>query len=389
MHFITWEGEIIMRILFIAPRMHTNQNPIIKGLVEDNNEVVFAAYTKSFSEDYSIINPAIIKRSILSKIICNFISKKETTNNAETKKLRWYIPSLFWAMKFVRKVKPDLVILRDSSKSSCVFYLICKLLFLKKVILYDQHPLLTRFSRSHKWLFPKVRYSPVLGEGVSPKFDNVFVSNHAYFVPFVYESNFRTIKKSMYPIQILDVGKFRDYKNHTLLIDAIGILLKKGCNKFSLTIVGQSKNSEEAAYLENLKNRIEEYKMGKFVKIFCNIPYKEMNDIYQKNDILVLPSKKEIAGMVVIEAMGNGLCVLSSDANGTAKYTKDIDSDNVFNHQNAHDLANRLLYLIENPNVLDTIKKNSLDYISHNCCYSEYKRIVSFILKKEFKYEWK
>ena len=48
-----------MRILYIAPRYHTNQIPIMEGLTEHGHQVCFVSHYAGRIEDYSCITPII------------------------------------------------------------------------------------------------------------------------------------------------------------------------------------------------------------------------------------------------------------------------------------------------------------------------------------------
>ena len=49
-----------MRFLYVAPRYHTNQMDIMKGLVERGHEVRFISHYAAIIEDYSDVTPIVL-----------------------------------------------------------------------------------------------------------------------------------------------------------------------------------------------------------------------------------------------------------------------------------------------------------------------------------------
>ena len=54
-----------MKLLFFAPRLHTNQHEILKGL-KKKHKIYFHSIYKGKTEDYSILKPKIISQSSFS-----------------------------------------------------------------------------------------------------------------------------------------------------------------------------------------------------------------------------------------------------------------------------------------------------------------------------------
>ena len=58
-----------MRFLYVAHRYHTNQAPIMKGLVEHGHEVCFVSHYRGEIEDYDYVTPVIAGYSVLFNMI--------------------------------------------------------------------------------------------------------------------------------------------------------------------------------------------------------------------------------------------------------------------------------------------------------------------------------
>ena len=235
-----------MRFLFVAPRFHSNQFPIVKSLYKSGHKIEFFVQYIGKSEDHSIVNPYLMKKSLLSILFHKFIDYKYYGDSVDTIKMRLFIPSMSNLFKKIKNYRPDVVIVRDRNFSSMYVYFICSLLKIKCTILYNQSPLYTKIGCTsdslvkrvikeilYKYCFPKVRITPVCTSNISElrsDEENYSIKEHDYFVPFIAEVS-DNVKGREYcqggKINILDVGKYRNYKNHFLLVDAIALINDK------------------------------------------------------------------------------------------------------------------------------------------------------------------
>ena len=126
-----------MNILFIAPRFHTNQFFTSKHLLKKNNVYYLCQY-KGPIENYKFIKPTICKGFFFP---LNFNFKNFDNTKAA------FLPDIYFLKKFLKRISPDIVILRHQSK---IFSYIC-LFFLKlykiKTIIYDQNELTLKVNK--------------------------------------------------------------------------------------------------------------------------------------------------------------------------------------------------------------------------------------------------
>lgn len=120
----------------------------------------------------------------------------------------------------------------------------------------------------------------------------------------------------------LYVGRLSSEKNILFLIDSL-----RDLNESELTIVG------DGPLLQELE------KAGSKNVVFKGyIENRRLADIYSEHDVLVLPSTVEPWGLVVDEALYNGLPVLVSSRVGCSKDLVDIDRTGyIFDHNNRDD----------------------------------------------------
>lgn len=378
-----------MKFLFVAPRFHTNQFTLVQELINKGNEVQFWVQYIGAIEDHNVLEPSVMKISLFSKLTCAFAKRKLSASEYESKRTRLFFPGFFSIISSIRQYNPDVVVLREYSKTTFVVYSCCRVLGIRNVIVYNQKPLdYCAFKSTIKRkiadiFFPKVRYTPVkeycLLNGNSYSTDS---NQHSYFVPFVINSYYG--KKEYLingKVNILDVGKFREYKNHKILIEALSKI--RDLKNVHLTIVGQASNEDEKKYLESLYKLIDTYNLNQFVSIETNVEFSNMKSLYLQNDILVLPSIKEEAGISVLEAMSYGLYVISTDNNGTAFYVKE-GGGTLFNHLSSNDLAFKLSEAINKPELIRKAGNKSRTYISDNCSIDKYISAMQYMLQTEF-----
>ena len=69
----------MMRVLYVAPRFHTNQIPIIRGWVKNGDQVLFISQFSGAVEDYTDLQPVVLG---YSKLFEWSIDRKSTRLNS-------------------------------------------------------------------------------------------------------------------------------------------------------------------------------------------------------------------------------------------------------------------------------------------------------------------
>lgn len=363
-----------MRILYIAPRYHTNQIPIMKGLREHGDEIYFFSHYVGKIEDHSYVMPEIIGYSPLYKVYDHIYTKCLHPDDpvAMDRKLLRGFPPIFKLSRRMRKVAPDLVIIRERSVYSIVAYLLCKIHHFT-AILYNQSPLWTekRDDISHKivdMLTPKVRMTPVRGN-VS---EDLVRDKNAYFVPFVMgisrESEQRSYLKDG-TIHIFTVGKYEKRKNLQMMLE-IFERLEPGY-PVQLSIAGECTTKAHQAVYEELEKYIQDHKIQN-VFLYKNLKRQEMEQQYEQADLFVIPSTREPASISQLEAMAFSIPVICSDTNGTACYVENGINGYQFADQNADSLRERIEIFLKNPSKINVMGRNSCQYLKQNCQFENY-----------------
>ena len=115
--------------------------------------------------------------------------------------------------------------------------------------------------------------------------------------------------KKQYPYILLYIGAIEPRRNPDFLIDIFERLDK---DDIGLVVIGKGVS------LDDFKKRIANSKRKKQILHFEQIPNKELGSIYGRANLFLLPTNYEIYGMVVMEALENGVPVISTPEAGPA-----------------------------------------------------------------------
>lgn len=370
-----------MRVMYVAPRFHTNQAPIVKNLLSLGHEVLFLVQRKEFSEDKSAIEPIVCKPNCIYKLIEDTKCNAKSSVWREDFRLRYFVPSIRGVYNVIHLFKPDVIIYREPTMFSLVARIIAILLGVPNLILYTQSPcVLQEMSVKRKILnfvrrvlFGTKIYSPVyvssLDEGV-----DTFFEQGVLFIPFIMEFDDFVLNREYIPngkIRLVDIGKYRDYKDHFVLVKALSLLPSDVKKEFDVTIVGQCVKDEEIEYYNLLLKFIRNKGLDDVIKLKSNIPFQDIDKVYLNNDVFILTSKRELASVAVLEAMKYGLVCISTNKNGTASY---VDKKNgyIFKAEDEVSLCNILLDLFYKKNQLPQMGIHTYQYAKNEFSPNSY-----------------
>lgn len=359
-----------MRFLYVAPRYHTNQMDIMKGLIEHGHEVCFISHYAALIEDYSYVTPVVLGYSRLYQLFdylyVHVIHRKRP--EAIVFKIQHGFPPMRRLKKLICDFRPDVVILRERSAYSMAAYLVCR----KKgypCILYNQNPLWSepvKKDLAHRIvakLSPKLRMTPVMGirqPGTS-------IKENDYFVPFVMEPRRAPGERTYFEndtVHILCIGKYEPRKHHLMLLQVVEELLQNqksagaspvaadggahGCDmhRIHLTLIGEATMPFQKENCEQIRQYVAEHHMEDMVTIKTNVPRREMEAEYLAADLYVIPSTREMASVSQLEAMSYSLPVICSELNGTASYVEEGVTGYQFKDCDREDLKRKLAMML-------------------------------------------
>lgn len=340
-----------MRFLYVAPRYHTNQMSIMKGLIEQGHEVCFISHYQAAIEDYSYVQPIVLGYSPLYRLLDFLYVKVIHRKNPEAIvfKIQHGFPPMHKLKKIVKSFQPDVVILREKSMYSMAAYHICKKAGYP-CILYNQNPMWSEPEKTdfvHRMvnrLSPKMRMTPVMGV----EKPGTCIKENDFFIPFVAEPQKAPSERTYFTdgvIHILCIGKYEIRKHHLMLLEVVEHLKDK--YPLHLTLIGEATNHFQKDYCAQVEAYVKEHHLEACVDVKTNVPRKEMDKEYTKADVYVIPSTREMASVSQLEAMSFSLPVICSDTNGTACYVEDGVTGYQFKDCDREDLEKKLDKLLQ------------------------------------------
>ena len=143
---------------------------------------------------------------------------------------------------------------------------------------------------------------------------------------------------------MLYVGRDLPIKNFDVILLAFNDFVcsaGRSARDTRLTFVGVGGATEK-----RLQNAAFALGIGDFLEVEARIPFSEMSVYYQRSSVLCFPSF-EGAGLVIAEALGNGLPVLTIEANG-ASHELDSSCSIVLNTRSESEIQIKLAQVFEN-----------------------------------------
>lgn len=151
---------------------------------------------------------------------------------------------------------------------------------------------------------------------------------------------------------VIAVGRFIPIKGFDILLKSASTMSDDVCFVF----VGGKPTNDYNCLIENIKQAD--------VKFVDFLNKEKLKEYYCASDVFALPSRGDVWGLVVGEAMSYGLPVLGSDKCVAAvSMVKDYENGFIISGENPKDYADKILELKENSNLCEAITKNNLDLI--------------------------
>lgn len=379
-----------MNILYIATRYHTNQVPVMRGWYENGAEVKFLVQYQGVIESHDYVDLQEMKPSWFSRILFKLFEWYCDPVKAENQKIKSFIPDFFDLYNTLKTFRPNIVIIRNYRILGFLVNMACKLQGIKNVVIYNQYPIYGNkkehasfISRMMMSFAPSATFSPVFYRGnYREKTKKTGLAN--YFIPLICDKP--KIKRSKYcsngKIRLLDIGKYRGYKNHFFIVDAISKV--KHPEKFELTIIGQLSNDSERSYYSRLEQYVKEKNLEDVIHLRGHVGFNEMDTVYANHDVLVLASKNETAGMVILEAMSQGLCVVSSINCGLTSYIDEFECGLSFSIKTSDCLVEVLNNLSEDSDIIEKMGQKAQQVTKEKFSFEKYKENLNSMLQAEY-----
>ncbi len=189
-------------------------------------------------------------------------------------------------------------------------------------------------ERILKYPFSSIKESDIIGEPI-PKNE---------------KNEYRKKLKMSEKMIVLSVGQFIYRKGFDVLIRAASDLSKS----IGFYFVGGTATAQSKTLIEEL--------------CLCNVHFvefktkDELSLYYKSSDLFVMPTREDIWGLVVNEAMSFGLPVISSNrCISGLEMVKPGSNGYIFENEKYHELARYIWLLFERPDALRTMGVNSIE----------------------------
>jgi glycosyltransferase involved in cell wall biosynthesis len=160
-------------------------------------------------------------------------------------------------------------------------------------------------------------------------------------------------------LRVLFVGNLTQAKGLSYLAEALQAL-----QSVSLTIVGRRVNGADCAALEAFLQRY---------RHIDGLPNSELMNLMRQHDVLVLPTLYEGMSLSVLEAMCQGLAVITTPHSGFEGVIIDGAEGFIIPIRDAAQLADRLMFLAKSPEILARMKHQAKEK-SRMLSTQEYRR---------------
>ncbi|MFX1494804.1 MAG: glycosyltransferase family 4 protein, partial [Promethearchaeota archaeon] len=178
---------------------------------------------------------------------------------------------------------------------------------------------------------------------------------------------------------ILYVGRIAKGKGVDKLIKILNLIHKKS-KRVKLVIIGGN-----AGYLHVVNELIQKYNLSKHVLYLGYIPKENLPIYYSMADLVVYPSRQEIFGLVLCEAMACGKAVIGSNIMGPSEIIIDGETGYTSDFNNIEDLCEKIIRLLDDKILLNQMGKKGLARVKRKFTwkkaaeshYELYKKVLS------------
>jgi len=239
---------------------------------------------------------------------------------------------------------------------------LAKLLSKKKPkIVQTRHMHMTRFKSDfyHKFLYKNIdtiiavtnlvkeQLAKFIPTGIAPKIETCYIgANTPKTLSFKEKEEFKNSLNLKDEFIVCIVGRIEEAKGQHIVLEALEKLRNKGIKAKAL-VVG---DYMDGTYFNQLKYKY----LSDIFTGFVNNP----TDYMQIADCVVLATKKETFGLVLIEAMKCGICVLGSNQGGPIEIIDDGENGLLFESMNSDRLYEKLQLLIHDNELKEKLALN-------------------------------
>jgi len=162
-------------------------------------------------------------------------------------------------------------------------------------------------------------------------------------------------------------SRFNQQKGHETIFRAAAVVFSQNPQlrkRLRFLVVGGAVFASDKHREQYLKNIVGD--LGLEDRVIFSGYRTDMPGVYAAMDVFILASKDEACGRVVLEAMSTGKPVIGTDSGGTPEMIENNTNGILFRFGDYRDLAGKILYLINNPDLAKGIGLAARSRIEEN-----------------------
>lgn len=183
---------------------------------------------------------------------------------------------------------------------------------------------------------------------------------------------------------LIGVGRLIKCKGFEYLIRAMPKVLSSfPKSKLVIVGVGPEEKSLKSIAMEN--NLI----FGKNIFFLGSIPHEDVSSVFASSDICIVPSIKdpvtkqqEGQGMVAIEALASGICVIASKSGGLSDIIDGKSTGLLTEEKNSNDIADKILILLKDKKYRQSLAKKGRVFVANNYDWKKISKNLSEIYEE-------
>lgn len=290
--------------------------------------------------------------------------------------LQKFIPN-FRVLKYLKKDYYDYTILTNYSNATEIFStLYVKLRKIK--FFYEFDGAINRKESKIKIFIKKILLMGAVGYySPSESTDDVirkYTNNHVKIMRYSFTSLFDKdiLKEPLSRVErseirkklninhekvVIAVGQFIHRKGFDTLLKATNLMLSN--SDVGIYIVGGKPTKEFLSLVETGRN-------SKNVHFIEFLNSSELKELYKASDLFVLPTREDVWGLVINEALSNGLPVISTyNCVAAVELVKNHYNGILINSEDVNQLSKILDELVDNSDLLDIFSHNAIESVKN------------------------
>ncbi len=158
------------------------------------------------------------------------------------------------------------------------------------------------------------------------------------------------------------VGRLDPMKGQDLLVKALA-QVRKTYRDVYVVMVGNETPGLNGEYIKELKDGIQQLHLTEYIHV--EKAHENVAPVMAALDLFVMPSWSEAFGLVALEAMAMGVpCILARG--GSAEEVAIASGAELVRPRDAYDLARKIIYLHNSPEIRDEMKKRGREFVGEN-----------------------